>query len=33
LIMSRPRVTDPLQRIRELKRESIYKPTDPEFGY
>jgi hypothetical protein len=33
LIMSRPRVVDPLQRIRNLKRESIYKPSDPDFGY
>ena len=33
LIMSRPRITDPLERIRNLKRESIYKPADPEFGY
>jgi hypothetical protein len=33
LIMSRPRITDPLERIRNLKRDSIYKPVDPEFGY
>jgi hypothetical protein len=33
LIMSRPRITDPLERIRNLKRESIYKPVDTEFGY
>ena len=33
LIMSRPRINDPLQRIRELKRESIYNPSDPDFGY
>jgi hypothetical protein len=33
LIMSRPRITDPLARIRNLKRESIYKPVDSEFGY
>jgi len=33
LIMSRPRITDPLERMRNLKRESIYKPVDPEFGY
>ena len=33
LIMSRPRITDPLERIRNLKRESIYKPADPDFGY
>ena len=33
LIMSRPRVIDPLERIRNLKRESIYKPVDSEFGY
>jgi hypothetical protein len=33
LIMSRPRITDPLERIRNLKRDSIYKPADPDFGY
>ena len=33
LIMSRPRINDPLERIRQIKRESIYKPTDPDFGY
>jgi len=33
LIMSRPRITDPLERIRNLKRDSIYKPSDPDFGY
>ena len=33
LIMSRPRINDPLQRIRELKKESIYNPVDPDFGY
>jgi hypothetical protein len=33
LIMSRPRITDPLERIRQIKRESIYKPSDPDFGY
>ena len=33
LIMSRPRVVDPLQRIRNLKRDPIYKPSDPDFGY
>ena len=33
LIMSRPRINDPLQRIRELKRNSNYKPIDPDFGY
>ena len=33
LIMSRPRINDPLQRIRDLKRESIYDPVDPDFGY
>ncbi len=33
LIMSRPRINDPLQRIRELKKQSIYKPVDPDFGY
>ena len=33
LIMSRPRMNDPLERIRQIKRESIYKPSDPDFGY
>ena len=33
LIMSRPRISDPLERIRQIKRESIYKPVDPDFGY
>jgi hypothetical protein len=33
LIMSRPRITDPLERIRNLKRDSAYKPSDPDFGY
>jgi hypothetical protein len=33
LIMSRPRASNPLERIRELKKESIYKPVDPDFGY
>ena len=33
LIMSRPRINDPLQRMRELKKESIYNPSDPDFGY
>ena len=33
LIMSRPRIMNPLERIRNLKRESIYKPADPKFGY
>ncbi len=33
LIMSRPRINDPLQRIRELKKHTIYEPVDPDFGY
>ena len=33
LIMSRPRISNPLERIRELKQESIYKPVDTDFGY
>jgi hypothetical protein len=33
LIMSRPRMNNPLERIRQLKEESIYKPVDSEFGY
>jgi len=26
-------MNDPLERIRQIKRESIYKPVDPDFGY
>ena len=33
LIMSRPRINDPIERIRQLKRESIYNPVDTDFGY
>jgi hypothetical protein len=33
LIMSRPRVSNPLDRIRQLKQEGIYKPVDSDFGY
>jgi len=32
MIMSRPRMESPLERLRGLKRE-IYKPADSEFGY
>ena len=32
LIMSRPRMDSPLERIRGLKRE-LYKPVDSTFGY
>ena len=32
LIMSRPRMVNPLERIRNMKRE-MYKPSDSEFGY
>jgi hypothetical protein len=33
LIMSRPRMIDPLNRIRDLQREQIYQPLDNVFGY
>ncbi len=33
LIMSRPRVSDPLSRIRHMHREQAYTPIDSEFGY
>ena len=33
LIMSRPRMIDPLNRIRDLQREQIYQPVDNIFGY
>ena len=33
LIMSRPRMNNPLENIRQYHRESIYKPVDDTFGY
>ena len=33
LIMSRPRVNDPLAQLRRLRQEQAYTPVDSEFGY
>ena len=33
LIMSRPRINNPLDNLRQYHRESIYKPVDDTFGY
>jgi len=33
LIMSRPRIDDPLARIRNMRMEQAYTPIDSEFGY
>jgi hypothetical protein len=33
LIMSRPRIADPLTRIRHMHREQAFTPLDSEFGY
>ena len=33
LIMSRPKINDPLSQMRHLQRERAYKPSDMEFGY
>ena len=33
LIMSRPRVNNPIDNLRQYHRESIYKPSDDTFGY
>ena len=33
MIMSRPRIQSPFDRIRNLKKEQLYKPSDSEFGY
>ena len=33
LIMSRPRITDPIQQFRNLRMEQAYTPADKEFGY
>jgi hypothetical protein len=33
LIMSRPRINNPIDNLRQFHRESIYKPSDYTFGY
>ena len=33
LIMSRPRINNPIDNLRQFHRESIYKPSDDTFGY
>ena len=33
LIMSRPRMSNPIDRMRELKREQSFNPVDSTFGY
>jgi len=33
LIMSRPRIEDPLSRLRYMRMEQAYTPIDSEFGY
>jgi hypothetical protein len=33
LIMSRPRINNPIENLRQYHRESIYKPSDDTFGY
>ena len=33
LIMSRPRVNDPLSQLRSLRMQQAYTPVDSEFGY
>ena len=33
LIMSRPKINDPLSQMRHLQREKAYQPSDMEFGY
>ena len=33
LIMSRPRINDPLNQMRQLHREKLYAPVDSTFGY
>ena len=33
LIMSRPRINNPIDNLRQYHRESIYKPADDTFGY
>ena len=33
LIMSRPRINNPIDNLRQFHRESIYKPVDDTFGY
>ena len=33
LIMSRPKINDPLNRIRQIQREQVFRPVDSVFGY
>ena len=33
LIMSRPRINNPMDNLRQYHRESVYKPVDETFGY
>ena len=33
LIMSRPRINDPINRMRNFRLEQAYRPIDMEFGY
>jgi hypothetical protein len=33
LIMSRPKVNDPLAQLRHMRTEQAYRPVDAEFGY
>ena len=33
LIMSRPRIQDPMSRMREFQREQHFQPADSTFGY
>jgi len=33
LIMSRPRINNPMENIRQYHRESVYRPVDDTFGY
>ena len=33
LIMSRPRINDPMNQLRHMRMEQAYTPVDAEFGY
>jgi len=33
LIMSRPRINDPLSQMRQIQREQVFRPVDSTFGY
>lgn len=33
LIMSRPKINDPLNRMRQIQREQVFRPVDSVFGY